>query len=204
MPIEPSYKISFKHNSFLWLPFKTSSTTVSWILGHFDFCNYTYDSVNEKYVEMYPSMFHLGHDMYLPPTHEQMNFICTMRNPYDIILSYFKMWCRQKNIQPKKNDFKENLESFIFKNHLISDLSKISQERKPNFILRTENLLEDLLKIPFIKDSKLNQCGILEEMTQKKLNVSFPVDVDELLDQDDKTKIYEMFKFHFDFFGYSR
>jgi hypothetical protein len=90
------------------------------------------------------------------------------------------------------------------KNSLFDDINKFN-ERTPDFLIRTETIYDDLLKIPFIKNSKLNQCGILEEMCRKKINSSFESEEDEkLLSLEIKTKIYSFFKPHFEIFNYSK
>ena len=42
--------------------------------------------------------------------------------------------------------------------------------RIPDYSLRSENLYEDYLKIPFIKESKLYSSGILKDLCNKKIH----------------------------------
>ena len=78
-------------------------------------------------------------------------------------------------------------------------------ERVPDYILRSENLYQDYLKIPFIVDSKLNKCGILEDICNRKINKgSGTLDIENYLTSSVKEKIYKMFQSHFELFGYQK
>jgi hypothetical protein len=77
--------------------------------------------------------------------------------------------------------------------------------RVPDFVLRAENLYEDYLKIPFILNSKLYECGILEDICNRKINKgSGTLDIEKYLTSSVKEKIYKMFQSHFELFGYQK
>ena len=192
-----------ENNSFLWLPFKTASTTLSWILAHYKFRHYCFK--NGEYVLQRSMLTHLGHDLTLPPTHENMNLICATRHPYHRVLSFIKMLYQHAPETLTKEEFDRKAWEICFKENSILNLSAVAlKTRTPNFAIRQEHLFEDLVKIPFIKDSKLNQCGILEEMCDEKINSSFDLDVDEYLSKELKDKIFDSFKEHFELFNYQR
>lgn len=149
-------------------------------------------------------MFHLGHDLHFPQNHENMIFICTMRHPYHRVVSMYKM-SKAKSFKPTKEEFQKEFHKILLeKNSHIFKSSNIFNERRPDYIIRTENILEDLIKIPFIKNSKLYQCGILEEMVEKKLNISFPLEIDDVLTQENKDEIYSLFQDQFEIGEYQR
>lgn len=201
------YILSLENNSFLWLPPKTGSSTVSWIFGHFDFWWYKYDETFSDYKLLMNDLAHYGHDCFLPPNHEKMNFISTMRNPYDRMVSYFLMTYLEWEDNPTSEDFELFLENDFLKNKnsVMYKSSKIFHGRYPDYVIRLENLYEDLTKIPFIKDSKLNSTGILQEMCTKKIKKSFDIENREkLLTESSKEKIYNHFKNDFEKFGYPK
>lgn len=196
------FTISLENNSFLWLPAKTCSTTLSWILTHFDFNTYYFDNEIQEFKINKPQLFHLGHNLELPPNHQKMSLICSMRHPYERVVSMYKM-SLPSDSEASREDFEKRFERILYdKDSQIWKSSKIFEKRKPDHIIKNENLLEDLLKIPFVENSKLYQCGILEEMVNKKLGISFTFDIEEVLTKETKNKIYEVFEEHFEIFNY--
>lgn len=200
-----SYHIfSEKNNSFLWFPIKTASTLASWVFAHFDFGLHYYVEETSEFKGIMSDLSHFGHSLFLHPNHEKMNFICTMRHPYKRVLSLYK-----STVSPfSENLSSENFDKFIdysfFKRRLFQDSNSFS-ERIPDYVIKSESFYEDILKIPFVKNSKLNDCGILEEMCRKKINKSFDlVSDEELLTDNIKEKIYTFFKPHFELFGYEK
>ena len=77
-------------------------------------------------------------------------------------------------------------------------------KKLPNFVIRRENLLEDLLKIDFIKYSKLNESGILEEMCSRNINSSPSLLIENYISEENKEKIYETLKTEFEIGGYEK
>jgi hypothetical protein len=79
------------------------------------------------------------------------------------------------------------------------------EKRTPDYPLRQENLYGDYLKIPFIRDSKLNQSGVLEELCQKKLNKGrYTKPVKDYYNQETANIVYTNYKEYFDLFGYDK
>ena len=204
---QKTYILSLSNNSFVWLPPKTGSSFVSWVLGHFDFWWYRYDELRSDYKLMMTDLAHFGHDCQLPPNHENFNFICTTRNPYDRMVSYYLMNFSDLHDEPTSENFENFIEHFFSKekHSLFYRSNSIFNFRKPDYSIRLENLYEDLLEIPFIKISKLNSCGILEEMCSKKIKKGFEFENKQYL-YTDKTreKVYNHFKKDFELFGYTK
>lgn len=207
----PRYTFAPNYNSFIWFLPKTSSTLLCWVFAHFDFKPYAVNPETNVFEFNPPTILHLGHDFYYPPDYENMNFICTIRNPYRRIFSYFKMQkysyrdVRLKKPEPKIEDF----ENFFYNNFLEDEvqLKRILprfDKKLPNFVIRTENIFEDLLKIDFIKNSKLNESGILSEMCNREMNTTPPLDIENYLSPQTKEKIYETFKIEFEIGGYQK
>jgi hypothetical protein len=75
----------------------------------------------------------------------------------------------------------------------------------PDYIIKTENLYEDLIKIPFIKESDLNNSGVLKNFCNKKINESSnKLNPEEYLTPHIKEIIYNISSDHFDLFGYEK
>lgn len=202
--MKKTFTISEKYNSFLWLPPKTASSTLSWILAFFDFSHFIEIDGNLKFFK--DNLIHFGHETHFPPNYEKMSFILSTANPYDRVFSLFKMGHLERQEKITKEDFNTFLEKQVITNKNFNwIISETLGDRNPTFIIKKENLYGDLLKIPFISESNLNQCGILKEMCNKKINSSFEMKYrDELLDNQNKNLIYDFFKKDFDYFKYSK
>lgn len=193
-----SFNISEKHNCFLWLPVKTASTHAAHVLTHFDFshvrCDYYRRIIQSKEDEL-----HHHHGLFLFDGHEKYKLIATVRNPYSRTVSTYEYMGREIS--------KETTQSFeVF----VDDFRKrpvepMFEKRTPDYPLRQENLYGDYLKIPFIRDSKLNQSGLLEELCQKKLNKGrYTKSVKDYYNEETANIVYTNYKEYFDLFGYDK
>lgn len=151
--------ISETNRAFIWTPEKTASNLASMVFDKFDFHAFNVikkEKVSNGVKHFHSNCFFEGHENY--------QFILTCRNPYDRFLSmygYGKLTYER---------FKSNLESYLAEKMPHVQLMKNLTIRKPDFIIRTENMLEDYLKIPFIKDSKFYKSGDLEKLLKIKVN----------------------------------
>lgn len=201
IPIE--YTISFKFDSFLWLPAKSASTTLSWIFRYFDFQRYKLD--NNQFTPINNQTIHLASVMNFPPNHEKFSFICSIRNPYESIFSYYKMaYSNHKEFGNRNN-------SQNFVNHILEDYNSLLtrhllliEKRIPDYIIRKENLYEDISKIPFVRDSNIYQCGVVEEMCQKKLNISSDLTFENFFSDEQIQKINSMYYKIFELGNYEK
>lgn len=201
IPIE--YLMSLRYSSFIWLPAKTASTTLSWIFRYFDFQKYTFDNNQFQLVNNQP--VHLGHLMYFPPNHLSQTFICSIRNPYDAIFSYYRMSQSYKN----NSENKDSLETFL--NHILKDYNSpitshllLFENRIPDFVIRTENIFDDIVKIPFVRDSNIYKCGVIEEMCEKKFNISPKFSHEKIFNNEQIQKINSMFYKIFELGNYEK
>ena len=108
---------------------------------------------------------------------------------------------------PSVENFKKFIDERIVKNYHIPmfKFSSFLKDRSPNYLIRTENLCEDILKIPFIKDSDLNSSGVLKNFCERKINKSYhQLNPEEYLTPDIKEIIHNLSSDHFDLFGYER
>ena len=155
--------ISEKHNCFIWLLPRTGSNHMVSILKHYDFKHYVhYD--NKK--ELYDDKLEANHYSKLFSGHENYYFISSIRNPYSIEVSSFRM-------NKLVGDYKEKFKRFIDGRYFTRFGEKkpiINFTRVPDFFIRMENLYEDYGKIPFIINSEYYQSGELKKQVEIKIN----------------------------------
>lgn len=164
------YNISETYKYFFWAPPKTGSSHATWILNNFDF-NYYLMSSDRKIIKETNLETKHCHTTSLFEGHENYKLICTARHPIRRIFSAFVF----NNHEKKLTDFSKTafikffIKQFDTGGGVFFDGIYFS-ERIPDYFLKTENLYEDYLKIPFIKESELNTSGKLREMCQEKKN----------------------------------
>ena len=205
MKIE-SYTISEKHKAFVWLPPKCATNFISWVLAYFEFSSIQIDTETNKIHTIRLNQYgHFGHSTFLPPNHEELSFICAVRNPYHRVLSMFQsQFDGQLTVENFEKFINERL-TFNSRGPIFNKFSEILHGRRPNYLIRTENLYEDILKIPFIRDSDLNTSGILKNFCDKKINQSYnQLNPEEYLTPRIKEHIHSLCSDHFDLFGYER
>ena len=194
------YSKTYDH--YLVLPMKTGTVNASWIFTYFDFHTHTrnFDS-NGNFTEVSNPAMSAVHSYYIPPEIDNPKIIVTTRNPYDKVLSRF-LFTWTKNEPPSYQDFLNNiLNSIQHKNPLLIYPSELI----PTYSIRLENMYEDYMKIPFVKDSNLNKSGILLEMCNKKINEArIQVNKDDFLTRETKDLIYNFLKNQFELFGYEK
>lgn len=196
--------VSEKHNVFIWLPMKTASSTLSWIFAHYDFKKVRYESDGSHSI-IQNDVTHFGHNTDMPPNSDGMKLICSLRNPYERFFSFFKMHISKDTNKITPENFENFLEKeLVTHKSLLYESSSIFEKRKPDYFIRTENMYRDLIEIPFIRESKLNTCGILEEMCEKKINETFDFEHNLFDNQKYKFIINELFSKHFEYGGYKK
>jgi hypothetical protein len=202
MKIE-TYTISEKHKSFVWLPPKCATNSISWVLGYFEFSSVAIDTETNQIHKIMPNQTtHFGHNTIFPPNHEELLFISAIRNPYHTALS---MYGHAKD--PSVDNFEKFIDERIIKNthYPMFKFSSLFKDRMPDYLIRTENLYDDIIKIPFIRDSDLTSSGVLKNFCDKKMNKSYnQLNPEEYLTPHIKEMIYNISSDHFDLFGYER
>jgi len=199
-----TYTISENHKTFVWLPPKCATNFISWVLAYFEFSSVAIDTETNQVHKIMPNQStHFGHSTIFPPNHEELLFICAIRNPYHRVLSMYQSHAKDPSVE----NFKKFIDERIIKNNhdTLFNFSSFFNDRSPDYLIRTENLYEDIIKIPFIRDSDLNSSGILKNFCDKKINKSYnQLNPDEYLTPNIKEIIHNLSSDHFDLFGYER
>lgn len=190
MAVSSGNNISEKYG-FQWIaPERTGSRKVAEILSYYGFTN------NGNKVFHFGN-YHHSHN-YDPTLNIDLDVICSCRNPYSRVLSLYKNYYESHPIKSPEN-FKKYLVEDLPKGQMLKMIMNPKLERKPNFVLRLENLTQDLLKLPFILD-------VLTER-QVKLMSSHEKMIDEwesFYDEENRGIIYNLVPEQFNFFGYEK
>ena len=197
-PDRSRLNISEEHKAFLWLPTKTGSLHASIVFSCFSF-NWLDCSYNKKEVfDVSDLPFHM-HSLDLFEGHENYKLICTARNPIHRIFSAFVFSNRYEK-KLEKSEFVKFFSKIMESETYFWDGGLKNTKREPDYFLRVENLYEDYLKIPFVRESKLNLCGALKELCEKKKNESrkFEVKIQDFYTSDMIEHLYFEFKDYFD------
>lgn len=169
--------ISEKNNSFVWLIARTGSNHMVSILKHYDFKHYVhYDGKKELYDEKLDA----AHYCDLFDGNEKYDFISSIRNPYSLEVSMFRM---NKLVENYKEKFKRFLDYRYF-TRFGEKKPIVKFHRTPDFFIRMENLYEDYSKIPFIINSDYYQSGELKKQVEIKIN-------DNIFDDRDWREFYD-------------
>jgi len=186
--------ISEKHNCFLWTPAKTASTHAIHVFNYFEFSSFRCD-YNRKIIFQENDHLTHEHELSLFSGHEKYKLISTIRNPYSMLVSIYTFF--------KPNEF-NSFEGFIF-DYKVKPKENLMKERLPDYFIRQENLYDDYVKIPFVRDSKLNECGILKELCDRKINKGpNKKPIKDYYNQETADIIYLNYKEYFDLCGYDK
>lgn len=181
----PGYNVSERYKMIWYAPERTGTRTIAKILNYYGF------TCNGKPL-VYNEIMNYSH--YVPDVNLYSGYqtICTVRNPYSRTLSIFK------NYTHKSISFKEFIFSELKKRQHNSLFNPIVD--KPfNYVVKLENMYQDLLNIPFIHD-KLTD-------TQLKYMCEHGKEIDEWeshYDDESKEMVYKLVPSHFEYFGYSK
>ena len=144
--------VSEKNKVFTWTPPHTASRLAWKILDNFDFSSYDVD----EGMKLVQHNFNHNHYIILPNNHNDYKLILTCRNPYFSSSSGLD----GENIQERFSYAMETQFLNLYHKNFISNLKL----RKPDYFVRVEILLEDYLKIPFIRESEFYKSGEMERL----------------------------------------
>jgi len=175
--------VSHKYKVIWWAPERTATKLLTQIFKHFEFEYPENKKKNKKLGEPYHS-----HELGIPEGCEDYQIICSVRNPYDRVLSLYKNFTtvglNALYTRDTKSDFVKRFDHFIKELYIYAiEQKKIENlEREvpvrnliskmnftttiPNHIIRMENLVDDLEKIDFVRDSEMWKSGSFHELIQ--------------------------------------
>lgn len=204
--------ISYEHKCFLWLPPKTGSMRAADIFKIFGFIT----QKNEEGIIFTPPLhddnFFHHHDMELFNGSENYKLICTARNPYTRMVSYFKASTKI----PTENN-QERFLSFVTRFFYPSKSDKVFYNKKinfnenwekriPDYYIRLESMYDDYLKIPFVEDTEFYKTGELKNICaiKKNENVNNVVPWKDYYNEESADIVYYNFAKYFGLLGYDK
>lgn len=193
---KPNFVISNEDlKLLLWLPHKTGTRTVQFIFNHFDFKTVIENTQDKtKLTHNYITGINTTD---LPDNHLDYQLISTMRNPYSRFISYHFF---SNKLNPKKQIDLYDYNSSIGRISKFLDIEPMAfGKRTPDFFIKTESMLEDVLQFDFIQQSKLYQCGVLQDLVSKKFNsTSYNENWKNYYNRELADQVYNLFKHIFD------
>ena len=148
-------------------------------------------------------------ESYMSPTHnlevnlgkEDYTIVFTIRHPYKKYLSLVR-WQKKLDLNP--------LETYDNLNHIFTleykQLLKVYDEFHIDYFIDTDNLKEDLLKIPLIQQNLDKPC--IQEKIKNSIEINHfkenTIDESYYLTEEIKEKIYTKFERIFQLFNYQK
>jgi len=188
----------------VFLPIKTGTIHATFIFNHFNFKTNFYGKEDDRLILEEDYFIHHHYEK-IPKGCEDYDVIYTTRNPYTRLIS---MYYYEKLISEDKTPDKTFKQYFSNSaNHGWGNIKHgFNFVKTPKYFLRMEHLYHDYTQIPFIRDSKLNKSGILQELCEKKIHAKKQEtkSLKEYYTQDMADHLYENFKPYFDITGYDK
>lgn len=195
--------ISEEHKAFLWTPPKTASEHATTVFSLFNFqgilCDYNRSNIIE-----YHNVPNHNHNLNFFEGHDDYKLICTARNPIKIMFSAY-IFSNRVNKNLSVQGFREFFSKEMYNGNSFWLEGCKFNERVPDYFIRQEQLFQDYLKIPFVRESKITKCGALEELCTKRLNHSDGVNIkiNDCYTNDMIDSLYMNYKWYFDTLGYT-
>lgn len=198
----------------LYTPPHTASRRVTSIFENLDFS--TFRLHNDSLVLHLNSVTHT-HSLKKIPNYKDYKTIMTVRNPYMIILARYKFSLMEKKKILSTFNIKNSFKTYLdFNPRLYGNTFRDLAGEKMDFKIRQENILDDILKLPFvmglsdqekIKIEKASNEKIGESKSRLNYNLISPLFngiVSSLYDQEYADLVYDNNKIVFEIMGYER
>jgi hypothetical protein len=183
-----------EYNYIVWLPEKTATNHAFELLKNYNICPHIF---KENVLVKLPQTFY-NHTCHLFEGHEKYKLMTTARNPYSWLVSYYLF----SNSEISYETFYD----FVYYAIRNNSSKKFKyNERIPDYFVRSENLVEDYSKIPFIRDSDFFKSGDLESFCKTKINAAKEsYDFRDYYDEMTADLVYYNFSKYFDLLGYDK
>lgn len=175
--------ISHKHKIIWWAPERCGTKATAHILSKLGFEYYIGVDESKKSITD-DGINYQSHNITFPEKYNDYKIICSIRNPYDRMLSIFLNFTNTgSNFVFTKNRLKNLVDTYdtfikemLLYNKVVieedlenrpiqkSYLSKYSFEsRIPDFFIKMESIEEDLGKLDFVKESDIWKSGYIRD-----------------------------------------
>jgi hypothetical protein len=207
---------SIKHKTIWWAPERCATKALAKVFSNFEFSYKMSEDLNpRKLLEPYHS-----HEIFIPEEFSDFEVICSMRNPYDRVLSLFTNFdsVGRTTVYTKNNKetlinnfnyFVDGLLSYADVRKLEPDPNKNKMLKKyitkyefetrvPDLFIRVENLLGDLEKVDFIRESDEWVSGKIKNyLTENEFIRKRPYKFNQIYTFETAQKVYNYFQKHF-------
>lgn len=210
--------ISHEHKIIWWAPERCGTKATAHIFSKLGFEYFTDETETKKQITD-NGIYYQSHSLKYPEKYGDYKIICSIRNPYDRMLSIFSNFTNLGSTFVYTKDKSQNLvntfESFIREMLLYnkvstkedlekrpiqkSYLSKYSFETQvPDFFIKMESLEEDLGKLDFVKESKIWKSGYIRDYLNRNpyINVR-PYKFNNVYNLESAKRVYEYHKKQF-------
>jgi hypothetical protein len=210
--------ISHEHKIIWWAPERCGTKATAHIFSKLGF-EYFIDETETKKQITDDGIYYQSHSLKYPEKYGDYKIICSIRNPYDRMLSIFSNFTNLGSTFVYTKDKSQNLvntfESFIREMLLYnkvstkedlekrpiqkSYLSKYSFESKvPDFFIKMESLEEDLGKLDFVRESEIWKSGYIRDYLSHNpyINVR-PYKFNNVYNLESAKRVYEYHKKQF-------
>lgn len=158
--------ISDKYKFFTWTAQRTGSTHFTDILDKLGFQSAVVS--DGKIVKFLNTVRH-NHFCRFFEDHFNYKFLISIRNPYSMIIS--QTGAAKMNFDNHTLEVVRMRVENMMQNPLdVGGCCQCFHTRIPDYAVRLENLYEDWIKIPFVREHNLYLSGQLEELTKIKKN----------------------------------
>lgn len=218
--------ISHKHKIIWWAPERCGTKATAHVFNQFDFTYYETSDENTLSLNKDGTLYQ-SHNIEYPEKYSDYKVICSIRNPYDRVLSIFLNFTSvgKYSVYTKSghNNFVKKYEQFIkelFDYKLLRNkvnrqpeegkvilkdyLSKYDfTQRIPDKIIRMEHLVEDIGDLDFIRNSDIWESGEIREYLNNNVHHNIrPCQFNTIYTKESAKMVYDYYKKHFLYFGY--
>jgi len=212
--------ISHKHKVIWWAPAKCGTKIIKTLLHGYDF----FAQINGNEFRELETTYQ-SHIIAQPKEYDDYKIILSIRNPYDRIFSIFlnfqlQTFTPHKNLKNElKKEFNIWLNKIMLNEKLIVErkfllgvntetetyfCENLFKGRMPDFLIRMENIQEDLEKLDFIKnDLSWDSKKVEEELKTNKIKIEREYKFNSMYDIETAKKVYTFYKTHFYFCDYN-
>jgi len=147
---------------FIWTPEKTASLLCSEVFKDSGFNTY---GNHNGFINKIGKKYTHNHFCDLFRNHEDYKFILTIRNPYSLMVSFYKNWgCGCQVVENFRSQFEDYVQNFLYfdPSNSWASLLKNLNKRVPDYTISVESLYSDYLNIPIIKKNEYYKSNTLE------------------------------------------
>jgi len=210
--------ISHEHKVIWWAPERCGTKATAHIFSKLGFEYFKTSEEKEKTIND-DGINYQSHNIDVPDIYKDYQIICSIRNPYDRMLSVFSNFTSVgKSLVYTKNSHDKlviTYENFI-REMLLYRISRSDEDLEtrpiqrnylskyhfekliPNFFIKMESLEDDLGKLDFVKDSNIWKSGYIQDYLKHNPQINQkPYKFNDVYTIESAKRVYDYHKKHF-------